>query len=132
MDLDIPEVRARIESLLQQHDRSARDVCVAVKLNTHFLSRLMSGGTASPSYANISKVAKELETTPEWILEGRGEKNPAPTALDGLEKEILQEIPEGDRDEVVQDIIDFGRYKVRQRRLKAAERKNPEFRGKKE
>lgn len=42
-------------------------------LNTHFLQAVLSGKSESPRGTNLEKLARALETTPQWLIDGTGD-----------------------------------------------------------
>lgn len=62
----------RIRERLNDLDKSARAASVEAGLNTHFLQGVLANDARSITIDNLIKLAAVLETSPEWILVGRG------------------------------------------------------------
>lgn len=62
----------RIRRRLELLDKSPRAASIEAGLNTHFLQGVLSNDERSITIDNLLKLAIVLETSPEWILVGRG------------------------------------------------------------
>lgn len=125
----------RIKDRIAELDTSARAVSLEVTGNTnaHLLQKLYKGIARDITSDKLLKLSRVLKTTPEWILQGRGEKNAVSTALDQLQREITQDAPEDVRQEIVNNVVNFGRYEVQKHKhRRAAEKERAKFKGEKE
>ncbi len=67
-------LRRRISERLSALGLSMRAASIRAGLGTHFLRDLMADEAQSPKADNLSKLALALETTPEWLVEERGDE----------------------------------------------------------
>lgn len=51
-------------------------------LNVTYVRDLIEGRTRTPLASKLARLASALKTTPEWLLEGRGEKEPSKEQLE--------------------------------------------------
>lgn len=63
---------SRVQRRLDHAGKSARAVSLATKLSDAFVLNILNGKSKSPRAANLAKLAAVLETTSEWLLEGKG------------------------------------------------------------
>ena len=125
-------MRDRIRKRVKELGTSQAAISEAIGRDRDYIKGYLAGKSDGMNTENLLKLAAALKTTPEWLLEGRGAKNGDGAPLGQLEKEINEDVPEEDREETVQDIIDFGRYLVQKtRKRRAAEKKGPTFEGEK-
>lgn len=67
-------LRRRIQQRLDALGLSKRSASIKAGLGTHFIRDLMDNPLQSPKAANLAKLANVLKTTPEWLLEERGDE----------------------------------------------------------
>ncbi|MEM6898432.1 MAG: helix-turn-helix transcriptional regulator [Pseudomonadota bacterium] len=118
MDKDILE---RIQERLEALGITSRAASMEAGLNAHFLQKLFAGKTEDMTTAKLIKLAGVLETSPEWLLTGRGASDTTAEVIEFIDL-LENKLSERDRDE----IYEIGRLKARRR---AAEADAPEFKG---
>ena len=67
------DMRARIEQRLGDLGLSPWAASLKAGLNTHFLQAVLSGKSESPRGLNLEKLARALETTAQWLMDGTGD-----------------------------------------------------------
>ena len=85
----------RIQSRLDALSLKPRAASVRAGLNTHYLQKVLSGETKSISVDALLKLAEALETSPEWLLLGRGPDEMPPGATELLN--LYAQLPDLDR-----------------------------------
>lgn len=111
------DLKDRVQARLEALDLSPRAASIEAGLNTHFLQQVLSGKTRSPRGENLNKLAAVLQTTPEWLLDGRGDPD-APTDRESAEIVGLMPILSAmDREKVV-DYARFLRQRAEQEKKK--------------
>lgn len=107
----------RIEQRLTELKLSPRAASLKAGLNTHFLQAVLSGKSESPRGDNLTKLARALETTAQWLMDGTGD----PTAtVDEPTAELISIMPSLDakrRAEVAQ----FAKYLAEQKKREKGE-----------
>lgn len=98
------DIRTRLEIRLKAAGKSARAASLAAGYNTHFLQKYLSGEVSSISAEALVMLAEVLETSPEWLLIGRGPEDLAPGAGELLA--IYTDLAEGDR----KSLLDYARF----------------------
>lgn len=66
-------LKQRIEERLTALGISARDASKRAQMNESFVRDILNGKAASPKASSLKALAIALETTPEWLLEHRGD-----------------------------------------------------------
>lgn len=69
-------LRRRITQRLDALGISMRQASLKAGLGTHFLRDLLANEGQSPRAENLARLAYALETTPEWLLDARGDERP--------------------------------------------------------
>lgn len=90
------DTRDRIRTRLDDLGKSARAASIEAGLSTHFLQKYLSNPTHSIKVENLRTLAPVLETTPEWLLSGVGDKSRDPDLAAVIN--IWDRIPERDQD----------------------------------
>jgi transcriptional regulator with XRE-family HTH domain len=98
------DIRTRIKARLKATGYSARTASVEAGYNTHLLQKYLSGSVDSITAEALLALAEVLETSPEWLLIGRGPEDLAPGAGELLS--IYTELTEGDR----KSLLDYARF----------------------
>lgn len=98
------DIRTRLKQRLTLTGKTARAASIAAGYNTHFLQKYLSGETSSLSAEALLALADVLETSPEWLLLGRGPEDLAPGASELLS--IYTDLSEGDR----KSLLDYARF----------------------
>lgn len=101
------DIRSRIRARLKALGTTARAASVTAGYNTHFLNKYLTGSVSSISAEALIKLAEVLETSPEWLLVGRGPEDLAPGAAELLA--IYTELGDGDR----KSLLDYARFVLR-------------------
>lgn len=84
------EMKDRIAARLEALKLSPREASLKAGLNTHFLQAILSGKSESPRADNLGKLARALETTPQWLLDGTGDPD---VPVDAQTAEIVSLLP---------------------------------------
>jgi transcriptional regulator with XRE-family HTH domain len=87
----------RIEFKLRELSFSAAEASVRAGLGRTYVRDILDGTVNSPKAANLAKLAEVLGTTPEWLLEGRGEDERAVIPLKSYVGAGAQVIPHDDQ-----------------------------------
>ena len=74
------DIRDRIRERLEALGISARAASLKAGLSTHYLQKLLADPDKSITTDNLFKLAEALEVTPEWLLTGKGDPEPRPSA----------------------------------------------------
>jgi transcriptional regulator with XRE-family HTH domain len=98
------DIRTRIKARLDAAGHTPRSASVAAGYNTHFLQKYLSGSVDSITAEALLALAEVLETSPEWLLIGRGTEDLAPGAGELLS--IYTGLAEGDR----KSLLDYARF----------------------
>ena len=100
-------MKQRIRERLEALGKKARAASIEAGLNTHFLQRVLAEENAAITTENLIKIAKVLETTPEWLLTGKAFEDIPPGAEELLS--VYRELDEQGR----RGLVDVARWKLR-------------------
>lgn len=107
----------RIAQRLKDLELSPHAASLKAGLNTHFLQAVLSGKSESPRGDNLTKLARALETTAQWLMDGTGDPN---VTVDEPTAELISIMPSLDakrRAEVAQ----FAKYLAEQKKRENGE-----------
>lgn len=96
----------RIQERLSALGLSPRAASLKAGLNTHYLQGILSDPARSMTTDNLIRLADALETSPEWLLTGRGPESFAPGAIELLDKYL--QLDEADR----RSLLDYVRWQL--------------------
>lgn len=103
---DTSSLRDRIQTKLDELGLSARAASLKAGLNTHFLQGILSDEARSMTTDNLFRLAEALDTSPEWLLTGRGPEEFAPGAQELLDNYLR--LSESDR----RSLLDYVRWQL--------------------
>lgn len=110
-------IRDRIELRLKDLGLSPRAASLKAGLNTHFLQAVLSQKSESPRGDNLTKLARALETTAQWLMDGTGDPN---AVVDEPTAELISIMPSLDAKRRA-EIAQFAKYLAEQKKRETGE-----------
>lgn len=111
------EMKDRIALRLEALGLSPRAASLKAGLNTHFLQAVLSGKSESPRGDNLSKLARALETTAQWLMDGTGDPS---QPMDEPTAEVVSIMPSLDAKRRT-ELANFAKYLAEQRKRETGE-----------